>query len=251
MPTLKSLDWDWATSTGGTLSTRQKVELLGPLLRAVTSYPMVRLRLATSLRGSGRVDLDELRFPDSALARDAAAEAREVVSPHVLEHSYRTYIFGLALAGLQGAHIDEELNFVACMLHDTHLEDPTPGRCFAVVGGERAERFALDRGVDDDRAAALGAAIAGHINIGADSDLGDPAGFVAAGAWADLTGIGLDRFDGEWVDTVHDRYPRRDLRRNLLTAWEAEQQAVPRGRAQWATRWGGFPTLLKMAPFDE
>lgn len=45
-------------------------------------------------------------------------------------------------------HADEELAYVSSLLHDLQLEHPTSGRCFAVLGGERAERFALARGVD-------------------------------------------------------------------------------------------------------
>ncbi len=157
------IDWDWATRTGGALSASQRRQLLTSLLRTVVRYPAARLRIALGRRGSGRLDLGALRWPDSQLARDAEAEAREALSPHVLEHSYRTYLFGLVLASIDTVRVDEELAYVSSVLHDLQLEHPTSGRCFAVVGGERAERFALERGADPVRAAAIGAAIAGHI----------------------------------------------------------------------------------------
>jgi len=142
------IDWDWATRTGGALSARQRRQLLTPLLTTVVRYPAARLRIALGRRGSGRLDLDALRWPDSQLARDAEAEAREALSPHVLEHSYRTYLFGLVLASIDTVRVDEELAYVSSLLHDLQLEHPTSGRCFAVVGGERAERFALERGAE-------------------------------------------------------------------------------------------------------
>ena len=251
MPAPRGIDWAWAVRTGGALTTRQKLQLTPPLIGAAARYAVARARLATGIRGAASLDLDDLKIPDSRLANDATGEAHDVLSPHVLQHSYRTYLFGLALAKVRGVTVDEELSYVASMLHDTQLEHPTPGRCFAVVGGERAERFALDRGVDAERAAAVGAAIAGHITVGAATDLADPAGFVSAGAWADLTGDGLHHFDADWVDAVHAHHPRHDFQRHLLQAWSAEQRAMPRGRARWMTRWGGFARLLRLAPFDE
>ncbi len=251
MPAPAGLDWEWATRTGGRLTLGQKWQLTPPLLRAATGYIAGRTRLALGVRGRTSLDLDDAKIPDSKLAKEAIAEATEVLSPHVLHHSYRTYLFALALAKARKTPVDQELGFVSSMLHDTHLEHPTPGRCFAVVGGERAQRFALERAVPAPRAAAIGAAVAGHITVGATTDLRDPAGFVSAGAWTDITGDGLHLLDPDWVDAVHARHPRLDLRRRLLRAWDNEGRAMPEGRARWLSRWGGFGLLMRLAPFDE
>lgn len=251
MPRPESLDWTWAQQTGGRLGAAQKRELLRALIPTVLRYPAFRLRVATGRRGAGRLDLDTLAWPDSALAREAEAHAREVLDPWVLEHSYRTWIFGLVLAQLDQAPVDDELAFVAAILHDLALGRPTPGRCFAVVGAEQARAWALGRGTPEDRAEAIGAAIGGHITPGASDDLGDPAGLVSAGAFTDITGFGLEHMDAAWVDELHYRHPRHDLRRRLIPAWKAEGRAVPGGRAATLTRYSGFTTLLRLAPFDE
>lgn len=246
-----SLDWQWAKRTGGNLTARQKRELLAPLLRVFLRYPAVRLRMATGRYGPGRLDLENLTWPDSALARDAETEARETLTPHVLQHSYRTYIFGRVLAQLDGVSVDEEIAFVASILHDTKLEHPTPGKCFAVVGGEDAERFAIDHGCDAPRAAAIGAAVGGHITPGVSDDLTDPAGFVSAGALLDITGIGLENLDPSWVAEVQSRHPRLGLRRHMLSAWKEECRNVPDGRAHWLNRYAAFPLLLRAAPYPD
>jgi hypothetical protein len=245
------IDHDWAVRTGGNLTNGQGRSLVVPLLRTVARYPGLRLRLATGRRGKGGIDLDTLRLPDSRLAKDAEAEAREVLSPHVREHSYRTFLFGLALATLDGVQVDPELVYVSSLLHDLNLEHPTPKRCFAVVGAERAERFALDREVDPTRARRIGSQITGHITLGASDDLTSPAGFVSAGALADVAGPRLDELDRAWVAAVLDRHPRLEFKRHLVACWKAEGRAVPHGRARWLTRWAAFPMLVRMAPFDE
>lgn len=245
------IDYDWAVRTGGNLTKAQGRALAGPLLRTIAEYPGLRLRLATRRRGAGGVDLDTLVLPDSRLAKDAEAEAHEVLSPHVREHSYRTFLFGLSLAAIDGARIDVEMAYVASLLHDLDLEHPTPGRCFAVVGAERAERFALDRGADPGLAARIGAEIAGHITAGAMDDLASPGGFVSAGAFLDVAGARMDELDPAWVDAVLTRHPRLEWKRHMRAAWKAEGRAVPGGRARWLSVWAAFPLLVRLAPFDE
>jgi hypothetical protein len=245
------IDWEWATRTGGNLSAHQKRQLVVPLVRMAARYPAMRVRLALGRRGTAQLDLDALVWPDSTLARAAEAEAREILSPYLLEHSYRTYVFGRLLAQMDRVAVDEELTFVSSMLHDSGFEHPTPGRCFAVVGGERAERFAADHAAASARAAQIGAAIAGHLTVGVAEDLSDPAGFVSAGSLVDITGFRLAAMDPRWVDDLHARHPRHDLRRRLPPAWKAEGRAVPGGRAQWITRYGAFPMLVRFAPFRE
>ena len=245
------IDWEWAKATGGALTARQRRQLLTPLARVGVLHTIGRLRVALGLRGDGAIALDSLRWPDSKLARDAEQQARDELSPHVLEHSYRTYLFGLALAAIDGASVDEELAYVASLLHDLQLEHPTPGRCFAVVGAERAEAFALERDVEAERAAAIGAAIAGHITVGAADHLGDPAGFVSAGAFVDVAGVRMDELSPAWVDAVLQRHPRLGFRDHLLKAFKAEAAVMPAGRIQWCLRYAGFPVLVRLAPFPE
>lgn len=247
----EGIDWSWAVATGGALTPTQRRRLLTPLLRTVAVYGRTRVRLLAGRRGGGGVDLDGLRWPDSAPARAAEEEAREVLSPTLLAHSYRTYLFGAALAAIDGVPVDDELLYTACLLHDLHLGDPTPGRCFAVVGGQRAERFALEHGMPADRASGVGAAVAAHITVGASEDLRDPGGLVSAGAFVDVSGTRIDELDPAWVEALLERHPRHDLKRILLRYWAAESDAVPQGRARWLTRVAGFPLLVRLAPFSE
>jgi hypothetical protein len=244
----EGIDWSWAVATGGALSRRQ---LLTPLLRTVVGYSACRARLALGRRGGGGVDLDGLHWPDSRLARDAEQEALATLSPAVLAHSYRSYLFGLSLAAVDGVAVDEELCYVSCVLHDLHVADPTPGRCFAVVGGERAERFAREHGEAPERAAAIGAAIAAHITVGASEDLSDPGGFVSAGAFVDVSGARIDELSPAWVHDLLTRYPRHDFKRQVTEYLAREAASVPAGRAHWLIRTARLPLLVRLAPFAE
>lgn len=245
------LDWHWATRTGGAVSTAQRRALLGRLIRALPGMVSDAVKTRVGRRGLGRVEFGSIVVPDSTLARAVEQEARDCVTPHVLEHSYRTYFFGKALAELDDIQVDDELVYVASLLHDLQLEHPTPGRCFAVVGGERAARFVMTQGAPADRAEAVGAAIAAHITLGASDNLADPGGFVSAGAGTDVFGLRLSDLDAEWVQELLHRHPRLDFKRHMRRAWAAESAAVPNGRAAWLTRYAAFPMLVKAAPFGE
>ncbi|BDT93560.1 hypothetical protein IFM12275_35360 [Nocardia sputorum] len=244
------LDWAWATRTGGALSKEQRRGLAVAIARTLPAMAPNRVRIALGRRGRGKLEFAGLRLPDSKLAVAAENEARESLSPHVLHHSLRTYYFGRVLAELDGASYDDELVYVSCLLHDLQLETPTPGRCFAVVGGERAAAIARDAGAPPERADAIGAAIAAHITPGVADDLGDPGGFVSAGASVDVLGTRLAELDRDWVIELLRRHPRLEFERHVIAAFRAEAKAVPEGRIHLLNR-AGFLTMIRLAPFDE
>ncbi|MEV0294481.1 HD domain-containing protein [Nocardia sp. NPDC050710] len=244
------IDWEWATRTGGALTGHQRRQLAAELARAVPALLAGQAKRAIGRRGSGRLEFAGLRIPDSALARAAELEARESLSIHMLEHSYRTYFFGRVLADIDNARYDDELVYVACLLHDLQLEHPTPGRCFAVAGGERAAEFAVRVGAAPERAEAIGAAIAAHITPGVAEDLSDPGGFVSAGASVDVIGARIGELDAAWVDELLARHPRHDAKRHLIAAFRAEAAAVPQGRSKLLVS-AGFNQMIRFAPFAE
>jgi hypothetical protein len=242
------IDHAWTEATAGNLTADQKRALVAPLARTVARYPGLRLRLALGRRGRGGIDLGEVRFPDSPLARDAQDAARTELDGFLLEHSYRTYLFGLALARLDAVEVDEELAFVASMLHDLQLGRPTPGRCFAAVGAQRAEEFALAHDAAPERARRIAAEISGHVTPGGYEDIEAEGGFVGAGAVCDLMGLRLDELDPDWVSDLLGRHPRAGFKRDLIAVWRAEGRAVPDGRVRWLTRYAMLPALVRIAP---
>ncbi|WP_433196619.1 HD domain-containing protein [Nocardia sp. CA-107356] len=244
------IDWEWATRTGGILSGGQHRQLAVELARMVPSVGGTQLKRVLGRSGTGRLEFAGLRVPDSKLAKSAETEARESLSIHMLEHSYRTYFFGRVLAEIDGVRYDDELVYVACLLHDLQLESPTPGRCFAVAGGERAAAFAVREGAEPERAQAIGAAIAAHITPGVANDLSDPGGFVSAGASVDVIGARFPELDPDWVAQLLQRHPRHEAKRHLIAAFKAEADAVPKGRAALLNS-VGFLQLVRMAPYSE
>ncbi|RDI68347.1 phosphohydrolase [Nocardia pseudobrasiliensis] len=244
------LDWEWAVATGGALTGRQRRQLMGYTVLHFPAMVAGQVRLVLGRRGNGRVDFADLHLPDSRLARAAENEAREGLTPHMLAHSYRTYFFGRALCELHGVAFDDELAYVSSLLHDINLENPTPGRCFAVTGAERAVELATANGATFERAQKIGAAIAAHITPGVADDLGD-LGFVSAGAAVDVVGARLWELDPAWVEDLLRRHPRHNFKQHDMAALDREVEAMPEGRIKWLIAYTAFRRRVRTAPFAE
>ncbi|WP_063045971.1 hypothetical protein [Nocardia pseudovaccinii] len=244
------IDWAWAQNTGGNLTGAQRRQLTGVMLAMMPGLVIDALRARTGYRGSARLELADARLPDTKLVREAEREARAVLSPTLLEHSYRTYWFARVLAGVDGADYDDELAYVSCLLHDVALEHPTPGCCFAVTGARRAIALAVAVGETPQRAQELGAAVAGHMTFGVSTDLSDPAGFVAAGTSLDMLGIRLSQIDPVWVRELLGLHPRMGFKQAAIAAIRAEAAAVPGGRTAWLASWG-IELLIAGSAFSE
>lgn len=243
----------WVARTGGNLTARERRSFLGAILRTTALYTVGRARLALGLRhgDAARLDLDAFALPDSTLAKAAEEEARGSLTPTMVNHSYRTFAFGLALARLDGVAVDVEQLYAASLLHDIALEHPEPGRCFAVRGAERVRAVCERAGADAATTRAIAEGVSIHITPGVGHECGPLGPTVNAGALVDLAGLRLWDLDQAFVDDAIRRYPRLGCARHLAACWKAEVAAVPEGRAAAVERLSFFTVFLGLAPFAE
>ena len=70
----------------------------------------------------------------------AEEHLRAVASPHIIDHSFRTYYFTTIRYELSrpGGSLDREALYVAALLHDTGLFDPDRRVCSTVAGARGA-----------------------------------------------------------------------------------------------------------------
>lgn len=243
---------EWTRKTSGALTGRERRRLLGALARAQYQNLIGRIKLATGrrpVRAAG-IDVDSFEPPDSSLARDAEQTCLEQ-RPVIVNHSYRTWMFGCALSTLDGAELDPELYYVASLLHDYGISRSTPGTCFTLGSAEQAMQLARDAGIDSDRTERLGDAICAHITPGVSvAHDGTLASYVQWGAMADVAGIRMWDVSAENVNRAVTRYPRLQLKREIVRLGKAEIRAVPKGRFAFA-RYGGLLLAVRLAPYDE
>jgi len=247
---------EWGRRTGGQLSSSERVReaAKGALVVLRTVPAQVRERLGFRNPRAFAFDVDRLTLPDSRFAREAEERAREVSSPALMQHCFRTYAWGMILGEIDGLRPDAELLFVAAMLHDLALtaayRDHPPGvSCFGVRGAMAAKEWARTRGWSDQRSTSLADVISLHLNVRVAPEHGPEAQLLQAGAGLDV--IGLRHWDiaPETVASVLTRYPRHDMKRAAYPLFEAE--AHPRTRAQLLTRWLMFGLLVRHSQFEE
>ncbi len=128
----------WLERTRGALTRAEKRALLGIIARTQGRNIAGRLRLASGRVPDRIAGIDEalLAPPDSALAREAEEACREQPAA-LIGHGHRTWAYGRALATIDRIPIDDELYYVASLLHDAGLVDTVTGEDFTLRSGHR------------------------------------------------------------------------------------------------------------------
>ncbi len=243
----------WARRTGGLLTGAERRRLLGAIVKgqAETIAGRVKLALGRAPAGAAGIDLASFEPPDSRMAR-SAEEACGEQPAWVAGHSYRTWMFGLALATLDRTELDRELFYCAALLHDYGIAEPVAGRDFTLAGADRVIACAETAGEPAQRGESAADAICVHTTPGAEVRRDGALGcYVQMGAMVDVAGLRKQDVSRANVDEALRRHPRgAGFKRELAAAVRAEARAVPGGRFSLLSRCG-FPLLVRFGPYDE
>jgi hypothetical protein len=243
---------EWTRRTGGALTRAERRRLLGEIAKGQVQNLVGRARLATGrLPAAARaIDVRDFTPPDSTLAREAEQACAEQTAA-VVGHSYRTWLFGLALAAVDGTDLDGEQFYVAALLHDHGIDAPTPGRDFAIASADRAIACAQTAGAGREVGETIGDAICVHatpgVKLARDGALGC---YVQWGAMVDVAGLRAWDVTRENRDAVVAAHPRPGFKRDIAALVRAEARAVPKGRFALLARCG-FALAIALAPYDE
>ena len=215
------------------------------------------IRMA-SLRVKRRLGLRELiqlvpdayRIPDSALAKQATELVREISDDLLLNHCYRTYLFGCILGHQDGLKFDREVFYLASIMHDIGLSEKharDPGS-FEYVGAREAHRFCTSHHYDPGKAALVHDAIAMHTAIGIAHQKDPEIALVHYGAGVDVIGIRYDEIPPNTLHEILEQYPRMDFK-ELFTAL-LQDQADLKPDSHIATHMKlGLGKKMKQTPF--
>jgi hypothetical protein len=239
----------WLERTRGALTRAEKRSLLGIIARTQGQNIAGRLRLATGRVPDRIAGVDEalLAPPDSALAREAEEACREQPAA-LIGHGYRTWAYGRALATIDRIPIDDELFYVAGLLHDAGLLDAVTGEDFTLRSGHRAARCMEASDHADEAIDLVRDAISAHATPGATLEQdGSLAYFIQAGALLDLAGFRLWDLPRSYRQQVLVTHERGAVTDTIIELIRAEAQAVPDGRFALLARCG-FTLAIRVAP---
>jgi hypothetical protein len=240
----------WAQRTAGRLTSRERSRLLAAIALGQWENVIGRAKLALGRLppGAANVDLDTFTAPDSLFAREAEQACAELPAA-LVGHSYRTWLFGRALAALDGRELDIELFYCGSLLHDHGIAQPTPGRDFTLASADRTLACATTAKVSDDRAQTLADAICVHTTPGVAVERDGALGcYLQWGAMVDGAGLRIWDVAPVNVAEILRRYPRMDFKHQLVAMIRAEAAALPQGRFGLLVRCG-LPLAVRMAPF--
>lgn len=247
--------WPWAERTGGKLSQADQRALMNQALQ------MQWRRLVGRVTRSSRkyyfpIAPESLRIPDSPTATRAAELCAQLSPVWLAHHCARTYLYGSLLALRKGQSYDEELFYVASMLHDLGLtpthwgKDPT-AHCFAVEGARAAKAFAHQEQWDEQRQDALAEAICLHLNVTVGLEHGAEAHLLQAGASCDVIGASYRAISSKARALVLELYPRLGFKRELGSCMREQIATRPDCRVALLYRYFQFGDRIAAAPFEE
>ncbi|AGP33215.1 HD domain-containing protein [Sorangium cellulosum] len=160
-----------------------------------------------------------IHAPDTRLAQDATALAREVSAPYLFHHVMRSYYFGELAARQSGLACDRELLYLSVVLHDLGLTERFAGpERFEVDGANAARTFLADRGLPREKASLVWDAIALHTSLGIAQHKEPEVAIAHLGIGIDYGGVGLEALPRGAVEEILRAYPRLEMKQDFRRA---------------------------------
>jgi HD domain len=203
-----------------------------------------------------------IRLVDSNIARIATELSRTASQPYLFNHAVRTFLFGSLVGRARGQSFDEELLYLACILHDLGLTEQFEGDLpFEIQGAEAAKHFLEEHAYAKDRAAIVWDGIAMHPLFIAQFKQPEIA-LVAEGAGADVVGPDFSELKRADIDAVLKAFPRLRFKDAFVRTCANVVQKHPRSATRTFMRDVGeryvpefhprnFCDLVAKAPFAE
>jgi hypothetical protein len=199
---------------------------------------------------------------DSEVARKATELSRSVSPPYLFNHAVRTYIFGSLTGKALGLKFDEEVLYLACILHDLGLTERFVGKLpFEIQGAEAARQFLEERSYAKEKAAMVWDGIAMHAS--AIGHFKRPEiRLVGEGAGADVVGPDSSQISKAQVTEVLRSFPRLQFKDAFLKTCADVVRKYPGGAGRSFMRDIGeryvpefhpnnFCDFVTAAPFSE
>ncbi|MET9188366.1 MULTISPECIES: HD domain-containing protein [Streptomyces] len=197
------------------------------------------------------LSLDALPMPGTAAAAAALDVATAYLSPALLNHSLRAYLWAAARGTADGVPFDPELLYVAALFHDIGLVPVFDSHtvAFEEAGGHVARVFAAGAGWPAERRARLSDVIVRHMWPRVDVAT-DPEGHLLARATAtEIVGTEADAYPSRFRDEVLERCPRLDLAASFLACFQDQAERKPDSSAAGAVR-SGLADRVARNPLD-
>lgn len=219
---------DWCRRTDGILGRGERARFVAAtVLTSARALPHM-LAARGGGRGAAGPDPSKLTPPDTPFARELV-EACAELDPMIVEHGYRSYLFGRALGEAEGTECDPEALFAATMLHDWAFMtmDELDGECFAWAGAKEAEQLLVSSPLSESERHDVLDAICLHLNPAVPRRRGAVQHLAHDGIALDVLGIRGWELDGAGVRRTFGRHPRHGFTARGEKLMRAHGKRVP------------------------
>ncbi|HET8640264.1 MAG TPA: hypothetical protein VFL89_08490 [Solirubrobacterales bacterium] len=239
---------EWSRRTKGILGRGEQARFLAAtVLRTTRAMP--RLLASRGGKGGSGPDPSALTPPDTPFAHEVV-EACSELEPMLVEHGYRSYIFGRALGDVEGLECDEEALFAATMFHDYAFGtmDSLTDRCFTVAGAEFAEGFLASSPLTESARHDVLDAITLHLNPVVPPEQGSVQHLCHDGVLLDVLGLRAWELDRAGIYRTFELHPRHGFTVRGEPRLRAHGRRVQGCRVA-ALLLAGFGQALKTGPW--
>jgi HD superfamily phosphodiesterase len=234
----------WGSRGRGALTLGEQLTLARQaILAQIADLPsFIRASLARKSADSAMVV--GRKPPDTKLAQRALELAGETSSSPLLGHCLRCWLWADLFSQRDMVAVDEELLYVACILHDLALTDTFRAGpldqvdCFAVRGGEVARDMLLEFGAERPFSERVAEAITLHMNVRVPRGLGGEAHLLHAAAHLDVAGTRAGEIAIEARAAILQEHPRDRFAAEFGRLMLREKSERPRSRAALLWRLG-------------
>jgi hypothetical protein len=168
-------------------------------------------------------------FPVTPAAEAALSVATRFCSPALLNHCIRSYLWGAMYGTAHGIAFDDELYYVAALLHDTGLTEAFDSHRlpFEEAGGQLAWVFGVAAGWPAERAARVSEIIVLHMRVDV-APADDPESHLlqVATTW-EVAGRRPEEFPPGARAEMLARYPRLGFGAEFLACFEDQARRKP------------------------
>jgi hypothetical protein len=149
-----------------------------------------------------------VRLVDSEIARLATDLSRSVSPPYLFNHAMRTFLFGSLVGRALGKRVDEEVLYLASVLHDLGLTERFEGDSpFEIQGAEAAKHFLEEHAYAAHKIGIVWDGIAMHASAIGQYKQPEIA-LVGQGAGADVVEPDFSHIKKSEVDEIVSAFPR-------------------------------------------
>lgn len=152
--------------------------------------------------------IDGITIPDTKLANEATSLVKEVATTSLFNHSVRSYLFAAAIGKSMQKPFDEELLYLAAVMHDLGVVEEYIGPArFEIDGADAAAAFLEERNYSEAKTALVWDAIALHSSMEIAERKQTEVGLLHLGVFMDA-GRNAARLPLAFFNEVFAAYPR-------------------------------------------